>query len=449
MSVPLPARPRHHLAGDEQDHLGRLVRRGRARLRRALADQVDTVVVCGLSMGGAPGAPARRRPPRPRRRARAGQPGGRHRAQGRQAAAGAQARGPGDARASPTTSRSPASRSTATPGRRCKAAALDVPGLQGAARRPRRGHRPILLLPLRPRTTSSTRRSARVIQPRCRSTDVRERDARRTATTSPPSTTTPSRSSRARSPSSSASPASRPEADRVVTTPTTPTTTRPRRARRPVRRRLGRRRRLALDRRELRRPARPRRGRPSRRPTVPPTPARRAVPDEPPEPRRDRRGRRTTSCPPPPPPLPARRRRGCSPGSGCSASRPSCWCALVRARPAVVAGSDTHGLVRRRLRLPGGLDAARRPATTTTTGRCSSPPARASGGQHVSAQRDRRDQRPPDRHAASCRRVLDDIREYGGDYVVDQFDVGHGVRRPVVRPDQRDRRGRGDPAAAC
>ena len=33
--------------------------------------------------------------------------------------------------------------------------------------------------------------------------------------------------------------------------------------------------------------------------------------------------------PPPPPPLPDRHRRGCSPGSGCSASRCSCWSALV------------------------------------------------------------------------------------------------------------------------
>ena len=37
-------------------------------------------------------------------------------------------------------------------------------------------------------------------------------------------------------------------------------------------------------------------------------------------------------------------------------------------------------------------------------------------------------------------RVLDDIREYGGDHVVERFDVGHDARRHVVRPDPRHRR---------
>ena len=46
-------------------------------------------------------------------------------------------------------------------------------------------------------------------------------------------------------------------------------------------------------------------------------------------------------------------------------------------------------------------------------------------------------------------RVLDDIREYGGDYVIDQFDVGHDAARPVARDDHRHRRGRRRPAAAA
>ena len=32
-------------------------------------------------------------------------------------------------------------------------------------------------------------------------------------------------------------------------------------------------------------------------------------------------------------------------------------------------------------------------------------------------------------------RVLDDIREYGGDYVIDKFDVGPGRQRPVAGHD--------------
>ena len=76
------ARARHHLAGAQPDPLGGLVRRGRAGLREAprqLRPGRRRRAVDGRRAG-----PAARRRPRPRgRRARAGQPGGQHRAQGR------------------------------------------------------------------------------------------------------------------------------------------------------------------------------------------------------------------------------------------------------------------------------------------------------------------------------------------------------------------------------
>ncbi len=107
-----------------------------------------------------------------------------------------------------------------------------------------------------------------------------------------------------------------------------------------------------------------------------------------------------------------------------------------RARPAVVAGSDTHGLVRRRVRLPGRLDAARRPATTTTTGRCCSRRCRHEHRRAArDAQRDRRDPGSPDRHGALSK-VLNDITEYGGDYVGRAVRHRARLRRPVVRPDR-------------
>ena len=87
-AVSVPRLPGHGttLAGDEQDHLGRLVRRGRARLRGARQPGRHRRRLRAVD-GRRPGAPARRRPPRPGRRPGARQPGRRHRAQGRQAAA--------------------------------------------------------------------------------------------------------------------------------------------------------------------------------------------------------------------------------------------------------------------------------------------------------------------------------------------------------------------------
>ena len=49
--------------------------------------------------------------------------------------------------------------------------------------------------------------------------------------------------------------------------------------------------------------------------------------------------------------------------------------------------------------------------------------------------------------SGSLSRVLNDITDYGGDYVVQRFEIGHGHDRPVVRPDRGVGRRRGDPAA--
>ena len=53
-AVSVPLLPGHGTTWQDMNttHLGRLVRRGRARLRRALAEQRGPVFVCGLSMGG-------------------------------------------------------------------------------------------------------------------------------------------------------------------------------------------------------------------------------------------------------------------------------------------------------------------------------------------------------------------------------------------------------------
>ena len=94
-----------------------------AELTRAferLAAANDAVVVGGLSIGGALVLRLAADHPRAGRRGRGGQPGRRDRPQGRPAAAGAQARRGRRSPASPTTSRSPASTSTATPARRCR-----------------------------------------------------------------------------------------------------------------------------------------------------------------------------------------------------------------------------------------------------------------------------------------------------------------------------------------
>ena len=46
-------------------------------------------------------------------------------------------------------------------------------------------------------------------------------------------------------------------------------------------------------------------------------------------------------------------------------------------------------------------------------------------------------------------RVLDDVRDYGGDYVIERFDVGTTPHDVVVRPDHDVRRGRRRAAAAA
>jgi hypothetical protein len=46
-------------------------------------------------------------------------------------------------------------------------------------------------------------------------------------------------------------------------------------------------------------------------------------------------------------------------------------------------------------------------------------------------------------------RILDDVLEYGGDYVIDRLDVGPRARRLVVREDLRLGRRRRHPAAAA
>ena len=46
-------------------------------------------------------------------------------------------------------------------------------------------------------------------------------------------------------------------------------------------------------------------------------------------------------------------------------------------------------------------------------------------------------------------RVLDDILEYGGDYSIDRFDVGHEPGRRVARPDHGLRRRRRGPRSGC
>ena len=80
-----------------------------------LAAENDAVVAVGLSMGGALCLRLAADHGDGARRHRARQRGGRHAAQGRQAAAGAQARRARRSPASPTTSRSRARTSTATP----------------------------------------------------------------------------------------------------------------------------------------------------------------------------------------------------------------------------------------------------------------------------------------------------------------------------------------------
>ena len=89
------------------------------RAFEALANQVDTVVVCGLSMGG--GLALRLAADHPDRVAGLVlvNPAVAHRPQGRQAAARSSSTSSRRCPGSPTTSRSPASRSTATPRRRC------------------------------------------------------------------------------------------------------------------------------------------------------------------------------------------------------------------------------------------------------------------------------------------------------------------------------------------
>ena len=168
------------------------------RAFEALADQVDAVVVGGLSMGGAPGAAARRGPPRPRRRPGGRQPGGQRPSARTSSCCRCSSTSSRRCPGSPTTSRSPASRSTATPRRRCRPRTrCSRPG-KVLRRRPAEDHLPDPAASARPRTTSWTRRAAASSGRRSpRATSARR--CSRTATTSRRSTTTPSRSSRGRS----------------------------------------------------------------------------------------------------------------------------------------------------------------------------------------------------------------------------------------------------------
>ena len=88
-----PARARHDLAGDERDHLGRLVRRGHPGVRQGRRRERRRGCLRAVD-GRRPGAASRGRPPGPGRGRRRGEPDGDHQAQGRARAPGAQVAGP-------------------------------------------------------------------------------------------------------------------------------------------------------------------------------------------------------------------------------------------------------------------------------------------------------------------------------------------------------------------
>ncbi len=172
-----PARARHDLAGAQPHPLAGLVRRGRPGLREAARQPrpggrrrpVDgrRARRCGSPRTGAATSPG----------VVAGQPRRQHRAQGRPRAAGAQARRavlPGHRQ---RHQEGRASRSTATPAPRCKAAHSMMQAWKPLRDGPAQGHPAAADVPLARWTTSSTPRRRRSSGRAVSSRDLTERHA--------------------------------------------------------------------------------------------------------------------------------------------------------------------------------------------------------------------------------------------------------------------------------